>query len=158
MALSFCNECVLNWKKNMIMDCDLCKMHLHDGWSIEQMLEVYGRRTVLYDSLGMDGKYILPPMLHRKYLPSQKMQTINIENLECYETPFHLLSNALRENFANLKGELIKFHKRDNVKQREEFIEQEYFIIKNIDEASTMELKGYLFSGLDSLTQEILNK
>ena len=158
MALSFCDQCVLNWKLNTIMDCDLCKMHLHNGWSIEQMLEVYGNRGLLYDSLGMDNSIFYPPMLNRKYIPVQELQELKLENLQCYKKSLHLLNNEIQEKFVHLKDELIKFHKKENSKQRKEFLEQENFIIRNIDEASTMELKRYLFRGLDSLTQEILNK
>lgn len=158
MALSFCNECVLNWKNKTIMDCDLCKMHLHDGWSIPQMLQVYGKRDIVYDSLGMDKSILYPPMLHRKFLSLQTMQEINMENLECYKTQFHLLNKTLQNNLMDMKKELIKFHSKVNRRQREAFLEQEYFVLKAINNATTEELKSFLFSALDPLSQKILNK
>ena len=158
MALSFCDECVSNWKNNTIMDCDLCKMHLHDGWSIQQMLEVYGNRDVLYDSIGMDKAILYPPMLHRRFLSLQQMQGTNMENLKCYKTQFHLLNKTLQKKLVDIKEDLLKFHTKGNRRQREAFLEQEYFVLHAINNASTEELKRYLFSALDPLSQKILNK
>lgn len=157
MVVYFCDGCEAAWEQNKIMDCDLCKMYIQNGWKISDLKHVYGARYSIYRDIGLP-LFIYPPHTsNRNVLEQQFCSKIFEGNLQCFYQPYHLLNNYLKKHISKeMKEELLKLHVKGNKDQAECFINQELYLVKEIGLASDFETKKYLFRALDPLTQSIL--
>ena len=139
------------------MDCDLCRLHRSAGWTFSQLIEVYAGRRDIYKKLNMPKGELYPPLPSRSYVRPQSMKDPNLLNLKAYSTPFHLLPKDLQQKILLFKNDLVQFHSKMNKEQAKAFVDQEMKIMSEFIMASTEESKEYIFSGLDTWTQYLLN-
>jgi len=157
MAQSFCLDCEANWYNRQIMDCELCRLHRLNGWTFSQLLEVYAAREDVYETLNMPKGQLYPPLPTRSYLRPQRMKHVHVLNLRALRKPFRLLPKELQQKAAPLKADLVKFHAKENSKQAKAFVNQEMRLMSDFLMASTKEAKEFIFRGLDTWTQYLLN-
>ena len=155
MSVSFCKHCVDSWKRNKIMDCQLCRVHLNNGWSIKQMYEVYGKRKEVYDMVGLPSDAIVPPAEKREFIQPLAYGKPSWENLLCMLTT-QPLPEVVSKKLEPVAKQMRKMHALENKAQWKDFLNQEMKIIYQLKQATTRASKEFFFKGLDPLTQKIL--
>ena len=148
--------CVLSWHRNTVMECDLCDAHLKNGWSIQNMMDIYGKK---YELLKMLHKEIdvVPPLKKRKFI--QKLQFKNefhLENVVVYDIKFDALPPHLKDYLKDIKSELLEMNTKENEEQTLAFLKQEQFLLRHLQLAITKKLQKSIFDGLDPFTQYLL--
>lgn len=156
MSVSFCKHCVDSWRNNKIMDCQLCRVHLGNGWTIQQMYEVYGQRKEVYDMVGLPSDAILPPAEKRDYIKPLAYGPSSWNNLLGMLVTKHTLPGETMMKLEPMATTLRKMHSLENKAQWKDFLKQEMKIIYHMKQATTKESKEFFFKGLDPLTQKIL--
>ena len=161
MAKNFCSLCIASWYKNTIMDCQLCSDHLASQWTFSDLIRVYGKKLDLLEALKVPTDGIVPPLQSRRVLPTVNLKRQPTEcyedNIKAYKVNFNILRKDQKLRLQHVRDDLIAFHATSQREQRLAFLQQEMFLVKQFLEAGTEEAKIFLFSGLDPLTQAILN-
>ena len=154
---SFCDGCENAWSTKKIMSCKLCAMHISNGWSIEQLMHVYGERRKLYQQIGLTN--VFPPSSSRPYFPKQKNRENEIGPVSlCYTTKYSMLPKSIQIQIDPVLAETLKkMHKEENKLQKQFFVQQELRVIREINLASTTTLRQQLYDILDPMTQAIYN-
>ena len=159
MSVYFCNDCVSSWKKNKIMDCELCQQHLESGWTIKKLDDVYGAKQDALNFLGLKLD-IIPPFAHR--LPLEKLNYNNILLLNVkilrhiLTTSFHLLEDRFAKVLQVEGPRLQLCQNNQNSEQFDSFLTNELRILHLFNLVTTHQTKQMCWQALDPLLQHIV--
>lgn len=157
MSSSFCSRCVLSWLRDTIMDCELCNTHLQNGWSIQNLMDVYGKKYEVFKLLHEEID-VFPPLKSRKVLKKIHFKNeFRLENCVVYDMKFDALPLPLQHYLKDIKSELMEMNMKENEEQTLAFLKQEQFLLRHLQLSSTKELQASIFDGLDPFTQYLLS-
>ena len=154
----FCRECIQKWGKNTIMDCKICRDHLASGWSIQNMLEIYGRKRKEMDFLGWENTMIYPPSSNRPFISHIEYPNFNLLHIEkikyILNTPPNL-TNVERQ-LKPLVTQFSQFQHQDNKEQYKLFMKQEMRIVYLYNMMTTYQTKQLVWDAMDPFIQHII--
>ncbi len=155
----FCRGCVDSWKKHKIMACELCQNHVHHGWTIKQLLDVYGKQREAMDLLGWKDVMIYPPSQQRNYLPHQEIDNHNALKLNMVVNIInkpHLASGRAKAMLGDFwYDELLRL--AEDV-QYSSFLKQQKRILNLYNMVTTYQTRNIVWEALDPLVQWVINR
>ena len=157
MASYFCRDCVNNWKRKKIMQCDMCETYIDHGWTPTQLLLVYGTQREAMDHLGWDVM-LYPPATHRTFIdhsPIQNHDALKLTLLhEILSTP-HLCSQRIQGLLGAWHTELLQLAKQNQ--QYNSFLKQQTRVLNLYNMVTTYQTRNMVWEAMDPLVQLIIN-
>ena len=154
----FCRDCIRSWNTKKIMDCDLCRKHLSQGWTTDLLLKVYGEKRDALDSLGWEGVEIFPPSPDRKpieTIANKVNKSLNLRNIKTVlNEPFHLLNEHYKVRLSTIKERLLKCQQEKE--QYKVFLEKEYRTLNLYNMVTTYKTREIVWEAIDPLLQHII--
>ena len=139
------------------MDCELCNTHLQNGWSIQNLMDVYGTKYEVFKLLHKEID-VFPPLKNRKVRKKIRFKNeFRFENCVGYDMKFDVLPLQLQDYLKDIKSELIEMKMKENEGQTSAFLKQEKFLLRQLQMATTKKLQASIFDGLDPFTQYLLS-